>query len=46
MRKGSTGAAQERILAQVSENQIKALIRLLGDDDERIVKTISARILS
>lgn len=29
----------------VNENQIRALIRLLGDEDERIVKTISGRLI-
>jgi regulator of sirC expression with transglutaminase-like and TPR domain len=29
----------------VNENQIRALIRLLGDEDDRIVKTISGRLI-
>ena len=29
----------------VNESQIRALIRLLGDEDERIVKTISGRLI-
>jgi regulator of sirC expression with transglutaminase-like and TPR domain len=32
-------------MAQVTENQIKALIRLLSDDNERIVRTISDRLV-
>ena len=29
----------------VNESQIRALIRLLGDEDERIVKTISGKLI-
>ncbi|HEX2056494.1 MAG TPA: transglutaminase-like domain-containing protein [Nitrospiraceae bacterium] len=34
-----------RIPMLVNENQIRALIRLLSDEDERIVKTISGRLI-
>lgn len=39
------GIAQRSPSMFVNESQIRALIRLLGDEDERIVKTISGKLI-